>query len=67
VGKSQQRMAERHAWTGIAHDGSDPFSHLALVAVDGAIRAGRLVLLVRAALKALLGVTKELPALGTQA
>ena len=65
--EAEQRMAQRHAWTRVAHDGLHPFPHRCAVAVHPAVIAGRFVLAEGTALQAPLRICEEHLAVFTQA
>jgi hypothetical protein len=63
----KHRVAEQHSRTGVAHDGAHLLAHCGFVAVDGAIGAGRFVVVEAAFFDALNGVVEEKRALGARA
>ena len=59
-------MAQRHTWTGVAHDLDHPLAHLAAVAVCGALIARRLGLTENAVFQALPCIAEQVGAFATQ-
>jgi hypothetical protein len=55
----KERILMGHARSGISHDGPDSFPHIGLVTVNRASGAGRLVLLERTAIEALVRILEE--------
>jgi len=60
-------MAVEHAWTGVAHDLSDPLPHGRFVAVDGARGAFGFIVTEGALCEAFAGIVEEFPALRAEA